>query len=353
MPIDTVPELRDHLLLAIRVELSTIPPYLFAMYSIEDQRSEAALLIRSIVTEEMLHAALCSNLLLAVGGKPDFRATDLIPRYPMLLPHHRPPLELELAPCSAALIRDVFMRIEQPEVHGAPDEPDVFETLGQFYHALEHGILRLAEERPLFADPQSSSQLADPTFYSPVEYDAEDSGGLMLVADTESALAAIEVIVHQGEGLSTDRWADPAHQELTHYHKLLQIAEGTSPLGTVLPVATNPRAADYPAEVRKVARLFNAVYRYLFFVLDELFSPADDKAAGVGRLYELMANVMPPLAHLLVRTQLADGTHAAPTFEIFEFGADPPGELRELAAAAVASFPELGNSLESLLDGAD
>lgn len=56
MPIDTVDDLREHLLVAIEVELSTIPPYLYAMYSIEDQSSEAALLIRSVVVEEMLHA---------------------------------------------------------------------------------------------------------------------------------------------------------------------------------------------------------------------------------------------------------------------------------------------------------
>ena len=62
MPITNVAELREHLLLAIEVEVSLIPPYLYAMYSIEDQESEAALLIRSVVVEEMLHASLVSNL---------------------------------------------------------------------------------------------------------------------------------------------------------------------------------------------------------------------------------------------------------------------------------------------------
>ena len=36
MPITNVAELREHLLLAIEVEVSLIPPYLYAMYSIED-----------------------------------------------------------------------------------------------------------------------------------------------------------------------------------------------------------------------------------------------------------------------------------------------------------------------------
>ena len=151
MPIDTVEDLREHLELAIRIELSTIPPYLYAQYSIEDQTSEPALLIRSIVVEEMLHAALATNLLLAVGGSPAFAGTKYMPSYPMELPHHRPPLTLDLAPASDHLIEGVLMRIEQPEVHGAPAQPDEFETLGQFYHALEIGLEGLAGTAELFA----------------------------------------------------------------------------------------------------------------------------------------------------------------------------------------------------------
>jgi rubrerythrin len=345
MPIATVEELRDHIALAIRVELSTIPPYLFAMYSIEDRQSEAALLIRSIVAEEMLHAALCANLLLAVGGEPRFDTTQHMPTYPMLLPHHRPPLELALVPCADDVIRNVFMRIEQPEVHGAPDEPDVFETLGQFYHALEHGIEALAERVDLFADPQAECQLSDPSFYAPVAFDAEDSGGLMLVDDVETALAAIEIIVHQGEGLSTERWADPAHQELTHYHKLLQIVDGTSPLGAVFPVRPGPRTAGYPPTLQPASELFNALYRYVFLMLDELFSPSREKPSTVATLYRLMADSMSTVAYFLVRQDLGDGTHAAPTFEIYEFGEDPWAELHDLADGVNRAYPGLAVSV--------
>ena len=244
-----------------QIKLATIPPYLYAMYSIEDQHSEAGLLIRSIAAEEMLHAALATNLLLAVGGESRFGTTKWIPTYPMSVPHHRPPLEIGLTRASEEVVREVFMRIEQPEVHGAPAEPDVFETLGQFYHALELAIVELAGRYPLFENAQPQRQMADPGFYKPVAYDAEDSGGLTLIDDVESAMTAIEIIVHQGEGLSTERWADPAHQELTHYHKLLQIAEGTSPFGSVRPLCSNPRSADYPESIRQVSDLFNVLHR--------------------------------------------------------------------------------------------
>lgn len=40
MPIETTQDLHDHLELAISIELATVPPYLYAMYSIDDLDSE-------------------------------------------------------------------------------------------------------------------------------------------------------------------------------------------------------------------------------------------------------------------------------------------------------------------------
>jgi hypothetical protein len=340
MPITSVRELREHIELAIQVELTTVPPYLYALHSIADQTSEAALLIRSIVVEEMLHAALATNLLLAIGGEPRFGTTEWIPRYPELLPHHTPPLPIGLRPASIEVVRDVFMRIEQPEVHGAQPEPDVFETLGQFYHALEEALRELSATIDLFADPQLERQMGDVAYYGPVEYDAADSGGLVAVTDLDTAFEAIEVIVHQGEGLSTERWADPAHQELTHYSKLLDIAEGTSPLGAIRPVPTDPSVEDYPDDVREVADCFNAVYRYAFLLMDRVFSGGPDQGAQVGALYTCMAGVLAPLAEYLVTLPTPGGV-AAPTFEVWEFGDDPDGELRAMAGDLRSAHPGL------------
>ena len=347
MPIDSPGDLREHIELAIQVELSTVPPYLYAMYSLEDQQSEAALLIRSIVVEEMLHAALATNLLLGVGGTPKYDTTDWMPTYPGLLPHHIPPLTVGLEPASASVIRDVFMRIEQPEAHGAPAEPDLFETLGQFYHALEIALEKLDESTDLFVEPQLGRQMGDAGYYSPVAYDAEDSGGLVPVTDLASAFEAIEIIVHQGEGLSTDRWADPLHQELTHFHKLLQIADGISPLGAVKPMPSNPKAADYPDEIRDVADLYNAVYRYTFIAMAEIFSGEGDQGAAVGRLYRLMSDTLSPLAHYLTTHEI-DGGVAAPTFEAWAYGPDPAAELLGLAGSVRERHPGIGGPVEVL-----
>jgi hypothetical protein len=349
MPIETTQDLHGHLELAIRIELATIPPYLYAMYSIEELDSQAALLIRSIVVEEMLHAALVTNLLLATGGRPDYASTRYMTQFPADLPHHDPPLTIDLEPCSVELIRRVFMRIEQPEARDAPAQPDQFETLGQFYHALEMGIERLAETTDLFSDPQSDSQLSDPRFYQPVTFDAEDSGGLILVDDLDSARQAIETIVHQGEGLSDERWADPAHQELTHYNKLVQISEGVTPLGAVRPVSTSPRTTDFPSKIQPVSKLFNATYRSLFLVLHRLFQPGVNQAKAVGVLYLFMADVLPQLAHFLVHQPIGNGQQASPTFQIHEFESGQPlHELTALSERCARAHPELSTVHEAL-----
>lgn len=342
MPIETIQSLRSHIELAIRVELATIPPYLFAMYSIEDPGSEAAVLIRSIVAEEMLHAALATNLLLAVGGAPSFGDRSYVPTYPTDLPHHRPPLLLELAPCSLDTIRDVFMRIEQPELHGAPPEPDDYESLGQFYHALEIGLEELSERFDLFGTPQLECQMANPSYYRPVAFDVEDSGGLLLIEDLESAIEAIEIIIHQGEGLSDERWADPAHQELTHFSKLLQIYEGQSPLGDVVPVRRNPTTASYPEDIGVVSDLFNALYRGLYLILGQIFSGAAEQQRPVGLLYVVMGDLMSRSARFLVQQELDDGSFAGPTFEYYAFSGDSAvDEVRALAERAATHFPEM------------
>jgi len=348
MPINNVEDLRQHVALAAEVELSTIPPYLYAMYSIDDQQSQAALLIRSIVVEEMLHVSLATNLLLALGGEPRFDEPSVCPQYPGPLQHHVPELILNLAPCSEDVVRNTLMVIERPEVHGAPPEEDQYETLGQFYYALEQAIDRLGETSDLFANPQRERQLGDPSYYAAVEYDAEDSGGLVLIEDAASADAAIEIIVHQGEGLSDELWADPDHQELTHYHKLLQIADGTSPIGEVRPLLTNPKIATLPEEVRPVAVLFNALYRYTILTLAELFQPSEDKNSLVDRLYNLMEGGLTPVARYLTAMPVGDGKMAGPTFEVHEFRGDPATELQEMVAALAEQHPALANVSQAL-----
>ena len=179
--------------------------------------------------------------------------------------------------------------------------------------------------------------------YGTVEFDAEDSGGLVLIEDLASAVSAIEIVVHQGEGLSDEKWADPDHQELTHYYKFLRLVDGTSPIGDLHPAPLNPRTADFPAAVRPASDLFNAAYRYLYFTLDELFGPVAEKGPLVGRVYTLMSAVLGPLANYLMQQPTGNGGVCGPTFEVFEFSGEPRRGLGELAAMVRQEHPGLAD----------
>lgn len=146
MPIRNAEDLRRHPVLAARVEATTIPPHLYALYSIEDSYSDASVLIRSVVVEEMLHLALVTNILLAVGGEPDFASRELIPSYPCLLPHHVPDLPVHLASASVELVRDVLFGHRECEAPLTLPEDDEYESIGQFYLALEEAIVGLGSE---------------------------------------------------------------------------------------------------------------------------------------------------------------------------------------------------------------
>ena len=115
MALITIQDLRNHLQWAIQVELTTIPTYLYAMYSIKNQASESADVFRGVVIEEMLHIALASNLLVAVGGQPKFYSPDIVPKYPGPVPHHREGFTVNLERASVDYLRDTCLAIEFPE----------------------------------------------------------------------------------------------------------------------------------------------------------------------------------------------------------------------------------------------
>ena len=135
-PIKDLTELRAALQLAVGLELSTIPVYLTALYSIKDgTNTDAAQTIRSVVMEEMLHMTLAANVLNALGEKPSvkpvaFRGKQLkpVPEYSFTSPLISGIGEFVLRPLTPEAV-DSFVRIEHPfhgaatlgEIQGAPD----------------------------------------------------------------------------------------------------------------------------------------------------------------------------------------------------------------------------------------
>ncbi|WP_416840030.1 ferritin-like domain-containing protein [Haloferax sp. DFSO52] len=364
MAIRTRTDLTEHLQWAMQVELSTIPTYLYAMYSIDDRDSDPYKLIRSVVVEEMLHTALAANLMVAVGGTPRFYDQTVMPSYPMDLPHHDPPIRMNLEPCSPEFIERVCMPIEHPRDVGGVPEDDNYETIGQFYLAVEEAIERFDDEGErfddegkLFNNPQVERQLLHPGYYAPVEFDEDDSGGLHPIDGIDSACRAIETVIHQGEGVRDEHWADPAHHEMTHFYKFKAIADGTYPLGDVRPVVENPATSEFSPALRPVSELFDATYSYTYVLMDELYATTDRsrKDALVRDLYTIMSGMLSPLARYLTSQPASEASdrNAAPTFAFYRFddSSTPWAQIRALTttvARDVGELVHLNGMVESL-----
>jgi hypothetical protein len=354
--ISHVEDLRRHLQWAIEVEHCTIPPYEYAMWSVVDPDSAAATSIKYVVREEMLHAALAANLLTAVGGRPRFTA-DAVPSYPEPMRHHDPkiPLVLHLAPVSVELVRDVFLRIEQPEEPGARPEADRYETLAQFYEAIVAALARLGDD--VFT--------GDPRKQVTKGYAGHGGGALFAVTDLDSALLAIEVIVEQGEGTHTSAFApvgfDPTRidhlklepfgfegaPEPAHYWRFLNIVEGKTPLGDVHPMRLDPSTGDLPeGELHDLGRLFDACYSLQMDVMERVWRVGDESPLIDAAMVPLMNHAQKPIALALVREPWPDGSGdvAGPPFA---WDPMPLSEMRELARRLGARF-ELGPTVETL-----
>lgn len=345
MPIETIKDLQDHVRWAIQVEHSTIPPYLYAYYSLKSATSPVAQLIRSVVIEEMLHVGQACNLLNAVGESPDLADPAFLPTYPGPLPHHSPDpsLIIHLAPSSVDLIANTFLRIEKPETVGDVPETDNYQTLGQFYAAIHDGFIKLAAASPaLFS--------GDPALQVIQLYVSGPLGQLTPVSDLPSALNGIAEIVDQGEGTTQTEFTSPDEHELAHYWKFNEIVDGTIPLEPtdVYPLVPDPRLADLPpGPVHDLARLFNDCYGLLLRTFTKVFRTGNDSPyVQKGVTFALMSFVLTPIAQLLAQTPI-HGTswHAGPSFE---YSTATQQQITDDCRALITSFPLLEAVYEEL-----
>jgi hypothetical protein len=142
-------ELKDALQTAMRLEFSTIPPYLCAEWSIKTDKDPDGVRkkIHPIIVQEMYHFALAGNMLSAIGRTPKIANPDFLPNYPT----HKLPgdiyqdLAVDLQPLSEGQL-EVFMQIEKPEfppVEAAARLATAPATIGEFYTALSHAFQKL------------------------------------------------------------------------------------------------------------------------------------------------------------------------------------------------------------------
>ena len=242
--------LKAHLQVAVELEMTTLPPYLCALYSITDGTNvEAAGLIRSVMMEEMLHIILAANVLNAIGGSPVLARKGVAPEYPTVLPHSDGAFSISLQPFSRAAIAD-FMRVELPTPAGMPPKAEGYDTIGQFYEAIKDALVRLRKAKKIRFDHHPERQVDPADYYN-------GHGKVIQVTDLESALKAINEIMDQGEGTTKSIYVkgmskDDLGYHLAHYYRFWEISAGrrfkagdttaSGPTGNLLPVDWNATA---------------------------------------------------------------------------------------------------------------
>ena len=342
---------------AAEIEHNVLCCYLFAQFSMKNDASEGLSTqqlekVRSwrrtlsdISVQEMLHLASACNLLTAIGGAPQLRRPNL-PTSPRAYPEA---FELRLVPFGLEALEQ-FVFLERPENlesdgHVEPTYRDAslavsslrdvfsrereYGTLGELYRGIEDGLdylaQKLGEERLFIGEP--SAQTADSFFHLP---------GLSPVHDLESAHAAVQVIIEQGEGASPEaedshyRRFDKMRQE---YRELLTEDPGFQPGRPVLanPYAllpsdvasgSNVNLLDDPLSV-DVCSLFDGCYETMVQMLGRLFVHAEESQEELHTLADiavgLMADVLGPLGSVLTLLPAGpshSGLNAGPSFRL-------------------------------------
>ena len=321
--------LRHAVQAAIELEHATIPPYLYALYSIKPGKNvEVGQIIRSVVREEMLHMTIACNLLNAIGGTPEIDSPGFLPKYPGPLPHSvQSGLVVTLAPVSIAQVKNVFAKIEEPEI--PLDFPDIVlppTTIGKFYRKISDTL-------------KSGDFTGHPKQQVTAAWWPSDQ--LFPITDLVSARSAIEIIVEQGEGTTTsptDQSLEFAHyyrfEEIVHKHRLIKnphagpstppnkryIYRGARvPLDRkgVQPLIVNPAVKGYPSgSAAAVANdAFNATYTALLHCLQSVFTVNPQQLATSIGIMESLKDQALAMSQIPLGTNL----YAGPTFEYRKF----------------------------------
>ena len=315
MAITSLASLREHLQWAIELEHATLAPYLTALYSIKDGTNvESAEVIKSVFLEEMLHMALAANILNAVGGTPKFDYDGFIPTFPTPLPHGDGSFVVNLGKFSREGIES-FLNIERPAETDAEPLEQNYHSIGQFYAAIVEGLKSCCEalgEDAVFTGDPAWQLTSETTYYG-------GAGHLIEVTDLATALAAMDEIVEQGEGMDHASIFDgdknmfhPERDEVGHYFRFQEILFGrnyqagdtadsgpTGPefvvdWGAVHNMRQNPEIIDYPtdSEARKKMEALAQGYSDMLRMMECAF-------AGEPRLFGETVGTMFELRHLI------------------------------------------------------
>jgi hypothetical protein len=249
---------------ACEIEHGLMCEYLYAQFSLKrgpDEGLSAAQLARvqawsaaliDVIKQEMLHLALATNILTAIGAAPHFER----PNFPILSRWYPEGVQIALLPFGEQALRH-FIYLERPEGMALNDAAGFaaarhaqpltasdarlvavaqeWRTVGHLYRGIEAGLANLCArygEGAVFIGPAGAQAVTD-IFEWPE---------LIAVTDLASAGQAIETIVEQGEGARGD-WIR------SHFGTFVGILEDLLAMQAADP-AFNPARPVEPAFVR-------------------------------------------------------------------------------------------------------
>lgn len=314
---------------AIQLEFFTIPPYLTAFWSIKNPRETAAIAIREVLVEEMLHMSLACNMLKSIGGCPIICHPDVVPKYPNPLPGGvKPGLRIALEGLSKHTL-DVFMAIEEPEkdisVLETTAVDETFPRIGAFYDAIEEAFYEIGPE---------ISRAGQIEGYFGESRRSDGTDVPKNIGSLEEVSKAIKLIKDQGEGTSQSPF-DPDTGELAHYYRFKEIAVGRKivqvpgkgfvhsgeavNMPDCWPVGEVPlggyQQAGVPKSTWSAMECFDAIYTQLLMQLDLAWK--DGSQAALHRGLELMMDRLPALATEIMQVSIGNKpTHYAPNFRL-------------------------------------
>lgn len=320
---------------AAEIEHGLMCCYLYAAYSLKRGVDEGLtpeelaavdrwrLALHDIAREEMLHLALVANVATAIGVAPHL----MRPNLPVSPGYHPSGVSLSLSRLDAATL-DHFVYMERPEgveladgegfASGGgyvrtmsagrlmPNAQD-YGTVGHLYRGILGGLRalssRLGEAKLFCGDP--SGQVDGRIF--PLE-------GLTAIVDLASAEAAIERIVSQGEGTSSQ-------SERAHYARFAQMRDEHRALcaarpgfDPARPVARNPvmrppaspedRVFVDDAGAARVLDLANALYTLIVRLLGRVFGTmeeSDEERRSLARSTIELMQLMSATSDVLTR----------------------------------------------------
>jgi hypothetical protein len=303
---------------AAGIEFGTLPPYLYAKFSILPGSNPAAMdRLNMVVGQEMIHLCLVCNIINALGGTPKLVA----PVYPTTLgdigPPGGDPLMIHLLPFGPDAMAQ-GMAIEEPEdvppfevVDLLMAAPGGAMTIGQYYALVDAFLATL----PATAWQPGRNQINDDQFFA---------GQLFAVNGYADAHNAIRQIVSEGEGSKDDPL--DFQNELAHFYRfgeifydkvLTKIPQepgyqwGPEPLGVdwcaAYPAIPDPQTHDFTkdSEAAQAAQAAcNLAYSGMIDSLQRaLEGESGQLGAAVRKMFELR---MAAIAALQV--PLADGT---------------------------------------------